>query len=87
MRMTDLHCPTCKHTGIDKGRTESGRRAYRCQKCDTEWPIIINEREPRYSPQRQEYQFHDTGAWSRAKQARWERTIDDMIASIGGGKR
>ena len=62
--MADIQCPSCrkgfKH--LEKGRTMDGRRCYRCKRCGMEWSQGMQGRERSYVPQRQGFQFHDTGA-------------------------
>jgi transposase-like protein len=58
-------CPNCKHTGLDKGRAFTGKRAYRCQWCGNIWTEGARGRQRKLSPQRQGYQFADTGAAKR----------------------
>ena len=53
---------TCGCARADKGRAMDGRRAYRCRACLSVWTEGMQGREQRYSQQRIECQFHDTGA-------------------------
>lgn len=56
-------CPGCHVIGkVDRGRSFSGRRAYRCKLCGAVWTMGRQGRRPRYSIQRDGYQFADTGA-------------------------
>lgn len=55
-------CGQCHSRSYDKGRATDGRRAYRCACCGCIWTEGLQGRAPSYSPQRQGYQFADSGA-------------------------
>jgi len=55
----------CCSSMVDKGRALDGRRAYRCQKCESSWTEGLQGVSQRYSQQRSGNQFHDTGAEKR----------------------
>lgn len=58
-----MTCSICRQSkAIDKGRALDGRRAYRCQLCKSIWTYGTQNREKRYSPQRNGFQFSNTGA-------------------------
>ena len=58
--MTKRICPSCKHTGIDKGRAMDGRRAYRCQRCGNVWTEGLQGKTKIFVEQRVGFQFADT---------------------------
>ena len=69
MTNSQRQCSTCGCTHVDKGRGHDGRRCYRCQNCGTEWSEGNQGRERTYSPQRDGFQFADTGAaaWGKSE--------------------
>ena len=64
-RFVRLECRGCRCRKIDKGRAMDGRRCYRCQHCGSTWSSGLQGRKPKYSDQRNSFQFHDTGAATR----------------------
>jgi len=70
-------CDQCRHPKPEKGRAFDGRRAYRCPQCDHSWTEGMQGRKPRYSPQRQGYQFADTGA---ERKPRYDKVYYDGLA-------
>lgn len=63
MRSSDnTVCSACRSRSISKGRAVDRRRCYRCESCGAVWTDGMQGARRRYSPQRQSYQFHDTGA-------------------------
>ncbi|MEN6294176.1 MAG: hypothetical protein ABFD07_19460 [Methanobacterium sp.] len=53
------HCGCNK---FDKGRGVDGRRAYRCKQCGHVHTAGLQGRNKKFSSQRQQIQFFDTGA-------------------------
>ena len=51
---------SCGCDRFDKGRAFDGRRCYRCQQCGSVYTAGMQGREPRYSKQRESYQFPDS---------------------------
>ena len=68
MRLSCYH-KRCRSRHIDKGRAIDGRRVYRCRVCGCCWTLGGVEYKKRYSPQRDGYQFHDTGACRHSPKA------------------
>lgn len=50
-------CPICNVKNLRKGRAFDGRRAYQCPVCDKIWAEGLQGRKPKYSKQRDGYQF------------------------------
>jgi hypothetical protein len=56
-------CKVCRNGVVpDKGRAPDGRRAYRCRTCGCVWTEGLQGKKQSWNPQRQQYQFADTGA-------------------------
>ena len=54
-------CDNCQTPKPDKGRAIDGRRAYRCVNCGNIWTEGLQGRKQKWSKQRQDYQFADSG--------------------------
>ena len=55
-----IKCHNCNNPKPKKGRALDGRRAYLCIVCGRIWTEGLQGRKPKYSKQRESYQFTDS---------------------------